>query len=73
MLVLFLLVLVVMVAVVVVVVEPVVVVVVYIVVVVVEAGKYDQSNNFNIRDVIDVVRGFFNGTAADTEWKLFVV
>ena len=25
------------------------------------------------RDVIDVVRGFFNGTAADTEWKLFVV
>ena len=38
-----------------------------------EAGKYDHSNNFNIRDVIDVVRGFFNGTAADTEWKLFVV
>ena len=43
-------------------------------VVVVKAGKYDHSiNDFNIRDVIDVVRGFFNGTAADTEWKLFVV
>ena len=46
---------------------------VVVVVAVVEAGKYDHSKDFNIRDVIDVVRGFFNGTAADTEWKLFVV
>ena len=40
-----------------------------------DAGDYDNDDNqnFHFRDVIDVVRGFFNGTAADTEWKLFVV
>lgn len=31
------------------------------------------TGQFSSRDVIDVVRGFFNSTAADMEWKMFIV